>query len=733
MLRWLSFFGAIALVAIGVVFYVNGGPPGTLITPPRPAVDKAQAPAGNDDKVAHAGDAPAAPAAQGPWKRVLAVTPKVIIPDARLTAISSPQVPSMRDGQILFLGRELRPGEEPPKNAIKRVMSWLVVEVLPADVPAGTKAALPGWVAIGDKWYRPLGKDDEIKPNRVKLYRAEKTFVPVDEGSILKENELLAVIDPVTAIDDLAIKLAKLDAAEADRAAEEKQRDEYRERWQRADLLYKRGAGSLEDATAAKLAYDYHVFETIHKQEDLKVAGNEMRQAETLLELHMVRSKINGEVKQVSKHKGEAVRSLETVMEMQDHSKLRIRGRVDLQDLDNLPDPRNPNDPRQLYVEARRLVAPKQVLTGHFDAVVGVAVSKDGQIVSVSEDRTARVWDKDSPRAKERLVLEHPAAVRCVACSPPELNDRNLFLTGAADGVARLYDLAAPPGEALVRSFTNGHKAAINCLAFSPDGRWAVTGDEDRRICLWDVNSGELSQRFPEGDKGHKGGVTSLTFLEVGAGDQRRLSVISAGRDNTLIVWPLSKDGSPEKPIPLPNRGGEVLTLGGNGHKDQMLFDQGRELRVLSSENGALVGSLTSPNGTNFTRVALFSPAGNLILASNGPGRLGLWRAPTTKRRGHELEQLVWTQSRDEQANTNCGAFDPSGKFLVTGTQGRNVIVWPMPSEEDVAKRELTARIIAKEAEVTAGQVRVTAELDNPGYLLPGDSVTLVVYPDDDK
>ena len=67
----------------------------------------------------------------------------------------------------------------------------------------------------------------------------------------------------------------------ADRMAEEKQRDEYKERWTRADKLYKQGSGSYEDMTAAKLAYEYHYFETIHKQEDLKVASNELRQAQT--------------------------------------------------------------------------------------------------------------------------------------------------------------------------------------------------------------------------------------------------------------------------------------------------------------------------------------------------------------------------------------------------------------------------------------------------------------------
>jgi WD40 repeat protein len=232
---------------------------------------------------------------------------------------------------------------------------------------------------------------------------------------------------------------------------------------------------------------------------------------------------------------------------------------------------------------------------------------------------------------------------------------------------------------------------------------------------------------FPTKEWGHKAGVTSVAFMPVGP-DLKKLSVVSAGGDGALIVWPLTADGAPEKPVRFDRRIGEVQTLGVNANTGQLLFDQGKDLRVVSAENGALLGSLSAPGGSNFSKLALFSPDGKLVLTSTGPGRLQLWRAPTGETRGHELEQLIWTAGRDEHAVTNCGAFAPNGKFLVTGTQNRNVIVWPMP-EKDVIERRLTARVINLDPEVTSGQVRVTAELDNPGYLLPGDSVTLVVYP----
>jgi RNA polymerase sigma factor (sigma-70 family) len=221
-------------------------------------------------------------------------------------------VASPRDGIVQFVGSEItvKPGEKAPPGAFQHEMTYLVTEAQVGEQKQDD------WVTINNKWYRPLTKREEVRANKVRIYRAEKWFLPVKEGTTIKPGQLLALTDPVTAADDLAIKLAKFDAAEAGRVAEEKQRDEYKDRWVRAETLYKRGAGSYEDVTSAKLAYDYHVYETIHKTEDLKVAAGELRMAQTILEMHEVRSKVRGVVTKVTRYAGEGVKSLEPVVQV---------------------------------------------------------------------------------------------------------------------------------------------------------------------------------------------------------------------------------------------------------------------------------------------------------------------------------------------------------------------------------------------------------------------------------
>jgi WD40 repeat protein len=720
MLRWLSFFGAIALVAAGVVFYLYKGPPQTYFKEPTYGEER-KAPPPGDVRRADAQPIAQPPAQAGPWTGVMAITPRVVIPGARLAAIQSPQVPAMRQGKLLFLGTEVKPGEN-PRGAFSKDIYFLVTEVA-ADEKEPPGESFP----IDGKQYRRLKPDEELRPNKLRVHHVQKRFVQVDEGTRVKEGDLLALVDPVLVVDELKSKLAKFDAAESDRVASAAIREFYKAQWETRRDLYNRGVGTREEMLEARAGYDRYIQETISKGEAVKVAARELSQTETLLRLHEIRSEINGRVKKPIKFRGESVRELDPVLEMVDLSKLRIRAEVDLQDLDSLPDPENPQDRRVVDVEATRDVAPVPhgVLAGHMAEVTGVAVSKDKQIVSVSDDRTVRVWEKDLAQHQPRTWWSQPASVRAVACTGPDAA-RNLCLTGAADGVARLYDLAELKA---LRTFEGGHKAAITCVAFSPDGRWAATGGEDRAICVWNVEGGEV-QRFPEA---HGGPVTSVTFLTAGAPDAPQLAVVSAGRDDALNVWFVKPDGSLERKLRLPGRGGEVLTLGVNTKDNQVLFDQGRELRVLSWDKehnyAALVGSLSAPGGTNFSRLAVFSPDGNLILTSGGPGRLGLWRAPTTQARGHELQRLGST-TRAGQSVTTCGAFAPDGSFVVTGTQGRDVIVWPVPKKEEVERR-LVARVFNRDPEVTSGQVRVTLEIDNPPpNLLPGGEVTLVVYPE---
>jgi WD40 repeat protein len=96
-----------------------------------------------------------------------------------------------------------------------------------------------------------------------------------------------------------------------------------------------------------------------------------------------------------------------------------------------------------------------------------------------------RLWDLRTGKALG--VLEgHEEAVRAIALSA----DGRFALSGAQDKTVRLWGLEA--SRCLWRGTTTGWALAT---ALSADGRWAAAGTYDRKVVVWDLDWG----RGPEG------------------------------------------------------------------------------------------------------------------------------------------------------------------------------------------------------------------------------------------
>ena len=414
MLRWTAFFVVLATVAAIAVFIHQGGPPPALGgDPPVP-----QKPALPDEQPAVAHD-PEAPHGLVALPHPNGRTPLVVVPGGRLEARYTIQVPALHDGQLMFTGIEIPRGEKIPEGAIKQTFTYLVTEAQPGEEGVKLKVEITndnGKTEFVEKSVRLLQRGETVPSTSVWPYVVERWYKPLEVGDKVKEGQVLGVVDQSVTLDEIEIKLKKLSAAEADRSSSEKTRDEAKVRWRRAESLAASGGGTREEADAAALAYQRYRYETIQKNEAIKVAAREMRQTETVLEQHLVRSKISGEVKSILRQRGEAVRNLDPVLVVEDHGILRLQARVDLQFRRHLLPGAIVN------VEPSQTVAPEQILEGHMGEITGVAVSKTLDVVSSSEDRTARVWTRDpqTHEWQERLYLKHPATVRAVACTSPK-------------------------------------------------------------------------------------------------------------------------------------------------------------------------------------------------------------------------------------------------------------------------------------------------------------------------
>jgi WD40 repeat protein len=126
----------------------------------------------------------------------------------------------------------------------------------------------------------------------------------------------------------------------------------------------------------------------------------------------------------------------------------------------------------------------------HTKKIYSVAFSSDGTLATASRDGTVRVWDPNTGRRLDP-VLTHPDMLECVAFSP---NGRYLAAAGG-DGAIRVWETSS-----YVDVITlYGHIGRVVCLAFSGDGSQLISSGLDKTLRVWDTSRWPTSPVQPAG------------------------------------------------------------------------------------------------------------------------------------------------------------------------------------------------------------------------------------------
>jgi tetratricopeptide (TPR) repeat protein len=117
------------------------------------------------------------------------------------------------------------------------------------------------------------------------------------------------------------------------------------------------------------------------------------------------------------------------------------------------------------------------------------------------------------------LTMRGHAYVTTVAFSP----DGRAAVSGSLDKTLKLWDLATGKEIRTLR----GHPDYVNSVAISFDGRTALSGSWDKTLKLWDLASGKEIRTL----QGHTGPVTSVAISPDGR------TVLSGSEDKTVRIW----------------------------------------------------------------------------------------------------------------------------------------------------------------------------------------------------
>ncbi len=160
------------------------------------------------------------------------------------------------------------------------------------------------------------------------------------------------------------------------------------------------------------------------------------------------------------------------------------------------------------------------------EGVVGtVDVTADGNTaLTGSDDNTAVLWDLNTNSAKH--TFQHDNPVRAVALS----RQGNYSFTAAQGDLVAIWDNNSG---ALLHTLHNGINHGVVSARFSSDGNLLAVGYANRRIILYNVNTGQPLQTWDPGTR-HAMRPTGAAILEVGF-IQNSATLLALSGDGRLL------------------------------------------------------------------------------------------------------------------------------------------------------------------------------------------------------
>jgi WD40 repeat protein len=209
-----------------------------------------------------------------------------------------------------------------------------------------------------------------------------------------------------------------------------------------------------------------------------------------------------------------------------------------------------------------------------------------------------------------------------------------------------------------------GHSGNVFAVAFSPDGKYLLSGSDDKTLKLWEVSTGREIRTL-----WHTEGVMSVAFSPDGK------YILSGSRDGTMKLWDLAT-GKEIKAFSIDVWRSVVFSPDDRyvaaGSDKVTIYDvkSGKAIKILKGHTGPISSMAFSPDGRY-----LVSGSEWVEGKKSKDNTVRLWDVET----GKEIKRFT-----GHTKGVMSVAFSPDGEYVASGSEDKTVVMWHIKSGKKI-------------------------------------------------